>query len=758
MAYKLVKKYPDNFSKDIIDVVDTLSLKHGEEAGLYGSARFKLNYPSDYDFYQEVEVSNKILSDIQEVVRNLLKLKNVFIGDIKSGMIPELKVIEDNLNENNYNSSVPKIKDRLKTLYNNKNIDKEEYKASIALLKPNLNNFDISILKHELRFEVIRWSVDDILKGFTTYRNIKINFYDYLISDSVTKIDALAWVNGIRFNEITIVYILKKNGEYVNRGFQNLQEILKDTIPYLLQKGKIMKVVKRINAIERLNVKPDNEILHKIFNLTNGDLGRINQIISDITVLRYLIENIKNIPKKKFQYEIDMIKYRLGAVAAKSYNIESNLTYINKLLNLLEKDVINLEELENLEDRLFEILQSETIIRLKRYGLYPVPKKYLPSDKLQQNEKIGEGMIDTLTKAINYISNMFPSSDKNATIIEPDEKHGVLILPNGKIGRSNYMGPGTNLIKRLKRGDKPRTEMDELSRAHDIRYDLAQSQKDIEDADEIFIKGAKKIRKNKLDNRINTYVGQIPIQAKLYAERKGLVKPTFKQINKFEKDDEKLLRDTLKTAIMKGYGIPSNKKLYETIKKQVYIKYPKHSAYRSMLLVKEYKKAGGKYYDDNSENKMNTKKWLGQKWTSLNDYHHNNTIVKCGNSNTKKKFNEYPVCRPLSIIKKLSHPQMQKLIDEKNILKEKPLISSKILKTNKFNIKNTVSGMGQDKISMSKKDLLKEHQRLIKVLKSGNKKEQIKEAISQQKEIEKYCDCPAPITGYGECGKIPYKF
>ena len=242
MAYKLSKKYPDNFSKDIIDVVDTLSLKHGEKAGLYGSARFKLNYPSDYDFYQEVEVSNKILSDIQEVVRNLLKMKNVFIGDIKSGMIPDLKVIEDDLNENNYNQSIPKIKDRLKTLYNNKNIDMEEYKESIKLLEPNLNNFYISILKHELRFEVIRWSVDDILKGFTTYRNIKINFYDYLISDSVTKIDALSWVNGIRFNEITIVYILKKNDKYVNRGFQNLQEILKDTIPYLLHKGKIMKV------------------------------------------------------------------------------------------------------------------------------------------------------------------------------------------------------------------------------------------------------------------------------------------------------------------------------------------------------------------------------------------------------------------------------------------------------------------------------------------------------------------------------------
>ena len=34
---------------------------------------------------------------------------------------------------------------------------------------------------------------------------------------------------------------------------------------------------------------------------------------------------------------------------------------------------------------------------------------------------------------------------------------------------------------------------------------------------------------------------------------------------------------------------PTNKKLYEEVKKEIYAKYPKHSAYRSGLLVQEYK-------------------------------------------------------------------------------------------------------------------------------------------------------------------------
>lgn len=137
---------------------------------------------------------------------------------------------------------------------------------------------------------------------------------------------------------------------------------------------------------------------------------------------------------------------------------------------------------------------------------------------------------------------------------------------------------------------------------------------------------------------------------------------------------------------------PLNKKLYEKVKKEIYEKYPKHSAYRSMMVVKKYKDAGGKYKDDGGE--RNTTKWLGQKWTSVNDYYHDDKIVKCGNSDTQKKYDEYPLCRPLSILKKLSNSQMKKLIDEKNKLKEKSLITSNLLNTDKFNIKDTITGSG----------------------------------------------------------------
>ena len=51
---------------------------------------------------------------------------------------------------------------------------------------------------------------------------------------------------------------------------------------------------------------------------------------------------------------------------------------------------------------------------------------------------------------------------------------------------------------------------------------------------------------------------------------------------------------------------PKNKKLYEKVKDEIYKEYPKHSAYRSSLLVKTYKAKGGEYIG-----KKNSEKGLG---------------------------------------------------------------------------------------------------------------------------------------------------
>lgn len=137
---------------------------------------------------------------------------------------------------------------------------------------------------------------------------------------------------------------------------------------------------------------------------------------------------------------------------------------------------------------------------------------------------------------------------------------------------------------------------------------------------------------------------------------------------------------------------PSNMELYNKVKKDVYKRIPKHSLYRSAIIQKEYQDKGGEYKGQKEDD---IGKWMAQKWISLNDYVRGD-IVKCGQSNTQEKFKEYPLCRPLAIAKKLNKNQIKKMIIEKNKLEEKQLKTADILGTDKYNIKWTMTGTGQD--------------------------------------------------------------
>ena len=60
-------------------------------------------------------------------------------------------------------------------------------------------------------------------------------------------------------------------------------------------------------------------------------------------------------------------------------------------------------------------------------------------------------------------------------------------------------------------------------------------------------------------------------------------------------------------------SVPTDKKLYEKVKAEIYKKYPKHSAYRSGLLVKEYKSQGGRYSGkENQSTGLNL--WFKENW------------------------------------------------------------------------------------------------------------------------------------------------
>ena len=88
-----------------------------------------------------------------------------------------------------------------------------------------------------------------------------------------------------------------------------------------------------------------------------------------------------------------------------------------------------------------------------------------------------------------------------------------------------------------------------------------------------------------------------------------------------------------------------DKELYMKVKKESDKVFEKHSLYKSMWILKEYKKRGGKYKDKKpikNKNKLSgSELWLKSQWIQVLPFLEKGEIIPCGESNKQTK-----ACRP----------------------------------------------------------------------------------------------------------------
>jgi len=140
------------------------------------------------------------------------------------------------------------------------------------------------------------------------------------------------------------------------------------------------------------------------------------------------------------------------------------------------------------------------------------------------------------------------------------EKHSLLYTKNG-IKVANYMGPGTDLVKRLNdfNNNRPLTYADKTSLAHDLRYSTATTKEQIREADNKMIETIDKGIKGKKDYMINLQLAKKGIQSKrLVEDVTGNVGGLFGGIGKdkgYSKNDLNLMRGHLNVLEQQGFGI-----------------------------------------------------------------------------------------------------------------------------------------------------------------------------------------------------------
>lgn len=134
------------------------------------------------------------------------------------------------------------------------------------------------------------------------------------------------------------------------------------------------------------------------------------------------------------------------------------------------------------------------------------------------------------------------------------ERHAVLSSPWGAV-ISSYAGPGTMVLKRLRRGDEGvdpdrngsyHNSLDQAAKRHDILYSLATTMKQIRVADELFVKDVKKSNQPELLKKIIMSLFKLKILGEnVNIGIPGISDPVGARLKKADRDLlMKALRDT----------------------------------------------------------------------------------------------------------------------------------------------------------------------------------------------------------------------
>lgn len=163
----------------------------------------------------------------------------------------------------------------------------------------------------------------------------------------------------------------------------------------------------------------------------------------------------------------------------------------------------------------------------------------------QQSSILGRGWYD------RTVNTLLPNS-KNK--LRDGERHSIMWTKNG-FEPASFMGPGTDIIGKIRDGVKPLNQSDRVSMAHDLRYSLASNAEGVRKADLKMVKKLNSIQKNKGDYRFNILMGKIPIQAKMKLEDLGVVgRQTFASYGGLKDDEIPIAKAKLNELEQKGYG------------------------------------------------------------------------------------------------------------------------------------------------------------------------------------------------------------
>jgi uncharacterized protein YqgQ len=159
------KKYLDNEIDDVLSLI-SFNRQNLSILGSYG-LRSSL-YPSDIDAEEVVSYDKSTIKKIQQIIKNVNNRTDLFITDIKLGSIDDYEVVKDNAyvyKDQVYNYDADDSREKLKELYKKNIVSKEEFNKWNKILIKNPTQEQLIEIQKEIRPNLMRWSVVEIIKN-----------------------------------------------------------------------------------------------------------------------------------------------------------------------------------------------------------------------------------------------------------------------------------------------------------------------------------------------------------------------------------------------------------------------------------------------------------------------------------------------------------------------------------------------------------------------------------------------------------------
>lgn len=347
---------------DLSDEIQTLlnMMSIQGKLRLVGSSRQKnILYSGDFDCNETVLIRPNTAGIFQKHIKKIEKHPHTYIMDFKAGIVPKFAVLSGELNKEG--KLVGFDKEQSKTIFSalKEFIPAPEYAEGVALLDGINSGMDWMEAKSFFKYQFVHWSVSEILAGKKTHYGADVDLAESFEQNAPVKLDIVSLLYNNRFVELTCIYMMKKGKRFISPPGE-LENIENDALFYLESKN-YYKYLKRVYSLSVIHENTD--LSAKLEDFFNSKNGLLYVFAVSLEVLIHMYENLKNIPAKKVNYELDIFRTFIS-----KYGKEEFATELEALRN-----GINASKLSKLHQSAYDLLQVRTKAFLQELeGIGPI--------------------------------------------------------------------------------------------------------------------------------------------------------------------------------------------------------------------------------------------------------------------------------------------------------------------------------------------------------------------------------------------------